>query len=124
MALLGELEQKVMNILWAAPKALKPAEVKLQLHCNLAYTTIMTVLKRLTDKKILKRTKMGKVYFYTPIVAKTAYAKNDLRSFFGNIINSYGDLAISQFVDSVKAKPEDLQMLKKYLEDKKDEQLP
>ncbi len=123
MALLGELEQKVMNILWEAPRALKPAEVKQQLHCDLAYTTIMTVLKRLTDKKILKRTKKGKVYFYTPLVAKTTYAKKDLAIFFGNIINSYGELAISQFVDSVKEKPHDLQLLKKYLAEK-DAQVP
>jgi predicted transcriptional regulator len=51
--ILGELEQKVMDIMWAREDSLKPAEVLESLNSDLAYTTVMTILKRLSDKGLL-----------------------------------------------------------------------
>jgi len=117
--MLGHLEQKIMNVLWGSQIPLKPAQVKFALKCDLAYTTVMTVLKRLADKGYLNRDKMGKVFLYSPKVAKNEYVSNDLNNLFENIINSYGHLAISQFVDSVSLKRSDLELLNNYLQKKR-----
>jgi predicted transcriptional regulator len=116
MALLGELEQKVMSVLWNARRPLKPAEVQNRLNWSLAYTTVMTVLKRLSDKGILGRKKQGKVYFYFPRLEKGDYVSTKLNDLFENIINTYGHLAISQFVDNLKENPSDLEILRRYLD--------
>ncbi|HEX8923587.1 MAG TPA: BlaI/MecI/CopY family transcriptional regulator [Patescibacteria group bacterium] len=114
--LLGCLEKRIIDILWEAGEALKPADVQAKLGDNHAYTTVMTILKRLSDKGILKRQLVGKVYFYYPSTSKQEFIKNNLSDIYGNLVDSYGKLAISQFVDSLKGNREDLELLKKYLD--------
>ena len=115
--LLGNLQQEIMEVLWRSPQPLKPNEVLKQLKGDHAYTTIMTVLKRMADKKILKRQLVGKAYFYNPHLSKDQFIESNLYSVFGNLVNSYGKLAISQFVGAVKTNKKDLELLKQYLQD-------
>jgi predicted transcriptional regulator len=114
--LLGSLEQKIMDILWKTGHPQKPAEVLDKLGGQHAYTTIMTELKRMTDKKLLSRELKGRVYFYTTIKSKESIAKNCLCGHFNKLVDSYGELAISQFVDAVKQNHTDLKLLKQYLQ--------
>lgn len=104
-----------MDILWHSPSPLKPAEVLDTLGGKYAYTTIMTELKRMTDKKLLSRQLVGRVYFYSPLKSKESIAKNCLCGHFNKLVGSYGELAISQFVDAVKQNTGDLELLKRYL---------
>lgn len=114
-SLLGPLEQKIMDIIWHSALPLKPAEVKKKLKGDYAYTTIMTVLSRMVEKKILKRQLAGKAYYYSAAKSKPAFAKNCLCGFFDKLVDSYGDLAISHFVDTVKKDKRSLKLLKEYL---------
>lgn len=114
--LFGPLEEQVMNILWEAKKPLKPQEVLGKLRGNHAYTTIMTVLKRMADKKILSRKMCGKAFEYCPCLEKDVFVKKNLSAIYGNLVNDFGGLAISQFVDEIKGNKEDLALLKQYIE--------
>ncbi|MCA9380696.1 BlaI/MecI/CopY family transcriptional regulator [Candidatus Dojkabacteria bacterium] len=119
---LGDLEEKIMKILWGCATPLKPSEVKCQLEGDYAYTTIMTVLARLNEKGILERKRKGKAYYYSPKNNKESFIKPKLKGIFTNIIDTYGNIAISQFVDVLETlKPEDIDKLKKYLDSKIDE---
>jgi predicted transcriptional regulator len=64
---LPELEMEVMKILWSS-EAATVAEVQEQLKPSrpLAYTTVMTVLDRLTRKHVAARRKQGRGYVYRP----------------------------------------------------------
>lgn len=117
--LLGELEQKIMLVLWQSDEALKPSQVLEKLDHRPAYTTVMTILKRLTDKELLKRKRDGKAYLYSPKRDKKLFAENRLGKLFDEVIDNFGDLAISQFVDSVKKDKKDLRLLSKYLKESK-----
>lgn len=119
--MLGELEQKIMNVIWASNCPLKPAQVQNALCCDLAYTTVMTVMKRLTDKGLLTREKKGNTYYYFGTTAKTDYAKNHLRKLFDSLVDSYGNVAISEFVGSLKDNPQDIQKLVDYLNNQDDQ---
>lgn len=114
--LFGPLEEQVMNILWEAKKPLRPQEVLGKLGGDHAYTTIMTVLKRMADKKILSRKMCGKAFEYCPCLEKDVFVKKNLSAIYGNLVNDFGGLAISQFVDEIKDNKEDLALLKQYLE--------
>ena len=63
---LGDLELKVMAILWTSRKPLGVAGVseRLQGERLLAYTTVMTVLVNLFKKGVVDRAKQGKAYLY------------------------------------------------------------
>lgn len=90
--LLGNLEQQIMDILWHSNRPLKPAEVKSQLSTDYAYTTIMTILKRLTDKKILERQAQGKYFLYYPAISKKTHATQTLDHLLSRLLDSYGSL--------------------------------
>lgn len=117
--MLGCLEQKIMNILWSSPVSLKPGEVQKKLDEPYAYTTVMTVLKRMADKKLVDRCLCGKVFFYSPIDNKEKFIKNNLSGIYDNLVRSYGKLAISQFVDVIKSNQEDLNSLKEFINSQK-----
>ncbi|MCA9385619.1 BlaI/MecI/CopY family transcriptional regulator [Candidatus Dojkabacteria bacterium] len=116
MKLLGELEQRIMDIIWSHDNALKPAQVLDELDCGLAYTTIMTVMKRLVEKDVLKRYKCGNYYCYTAKKSKEDLAEKSLPFLFQDIVSSYGELAIAQFVDTLRNSPKDIELLKEYVE--------
>jgi len=59
-----------MDVLWLSSVPLKPADVKAKIAGDSAYTTIMTVLKRMADKKLLSRKKISNVFVYAPLTDK------------------------------------------------------
>nr|NLI50395.1 BlaI/MecI/CopY family transcriptional regulator [Propionibacterium sp.] len=66
MAVLGDLEQHVMAVLWRAGRPLSVREVHEALHYSrtVAYTTVMTVLDRLAKKGVLERRLEGRAWLY------------------------------------------------------------
>ena len=66
---LGPLEAEVMGVLWRAQQALSVREVAGRLNADrsapLAYTTVMTVLDRMTAKGVVTRRKSGRAWLYS-----------------------------------------------------------
>ncbi len=64
---LGRTEARLMELAWdKSSLTVKSAMFHLDLENSRAYTTIMTILNRLTDKGLLQRTKDGRHYVYRP----------------------------------------------------------
>lgn len=116
--ILGELEQKIMKVMWEAQSELKPSEVLAQIGEGYAYTTIMTSLSRLYSKGLLKRKREGKAYRYCCARSKESFVKKNLSKVFATLFNDYGDLVISQFVDTLSNDPESINKLKEALDEK------
>ena len=95
--LLGGLEQQVMDILWSSTASLKPAEVQKKLKNQFAYTTIMTILKRLADKKLVVRKAIGNAFAYSPVKSKEDFACTCLDDLFERLFQSYGQCVITSF---------------------------
>lgn len=68
---------------------------------EIAYTTVMTTMDRLSKKGILKRTKMGKAYEYRPAQSEAQLCMGTTKAMIDMLVRRYGDLAIAQFVDTV-----------------------
>lgn len=90
--LLGHLEDQIMDILWHSAHPLKPAEVRSRLKGDHAYTTIMTIMKRLCDKSLLKRQLRGKVFYYYPVVSRRDHAIQTLDGLLSRLLKTYGPL--------------------------------
>jgi len=74
---LPPLELECMKVLWARGEA-SVRQIREQLAAArrpLAYTTVETIMDRLTRKSAVSRRKMGKAHFYTP-----AYPKEQARA--------------------------------------------
>jgi predicted transcriptional regulator len=105
-ATLGELEKQIMDIVWECIScSARDVLNKLETNRKLAYTTVATILQRLYDKGLLKRTEDKLGYIYSPKVTRESYSKNISHSFLKNFINSFGDTAIASFAESIDKLP-------------------
>lgn len=62
-----------------------------------AYTTYMTIMRRLDSKGLLSRRRDGKTDFYRPVHSRETYA--DLRAQAGvdELVEQYGEVALGHF---------------------------
>ncbi|MHC4883038.1 MAG: BlaI/MecI/CopY family transcriptional regulator [Planctomycetota bacterium] len=78
---LTEAEWQIMKALWAEwPATARQIADRLSGEVNWAYTTIKTMLTRLTEKKALKETKKSNVSVYEPIISRPDAQRNALKS--------------------------------------------
>lgn len=61
----GELETTILRLFMKEERPLSVNDVVNRLGGKNAYTTIMTVMSRLFEKGVLKRSKEGRSYFYS-----------------------------------------------------------
>lgn len=85
MRAFGELEERIMRVLWrrGRPATVRDVHGALVKDTPLAYTTVMTVMDRLWRKGFLQREQRGRAYEYTPVRTEaehTATLMNELLS--------------------------------------------
>ncbi|OLB74823.1 MAG: hypothetical protein AUI14_22560 [Actinobacteria bacterium 13_2_20CM_2_71_6] len=64
----GDLKQQVVAVLLASNVPLTPGQVREAIDADLAYTTVMTVLNRLSEQGLVARRRAGRAYAYTAVV--------------------------------------------------------
>lgn len=119
---LGELETKVMETVWEKGKPISVSDVikVLSKKRTIAYTTVMTIMTRLTEKGLLKRTALGKAYLYKPAFSKDTFLTRVSKQIIKNLVSSFGDRAIAHFAQELENIPEEKkQKLLKILKFKK-----
>ena len=87
MAVTGELEQAVLEILWSRAGRLSVREVHelLAADRDLAYTTVMTVLDRLAKKGLVVRNLDGRAWLYRPAKSRADEATETVLSVLGRL---------------------------------------
>jgi predicted transcriptional regulator len=71
---LGELERAIMEVLWESDDPMTVRQVGTCLtDRELAHTTVMTVLDRLTKKGFVRRQRAGRAWRYRPAESREAY---------------------------------------------------
>ncbi|MDX8050805.1 BlaI/MecI/CopY family transcriptional regulator [Lentzea sp. BCCO 10_0798] len=118
MSRLGELERAAMEVLWdSRSPALVRDVVQALAGRDLAYTTVMTVLTRLTSKGFVRREADGRAWRYSPVASREQYVAQlmlDALSLTGD-----REAALTHFARSVSS-PE-AEVLSQALADKQDE---
>lgn len=89
----GALERDIMEVLWGADDPLTPAEVSERLDVDLAYTTVMTVLRRLHDKGRAVREQRGRAFAYSAAVSELELAVEQLHAVLSPMTDREGALA-------------------------------
>lgn len=97
----GELENQVLDVVWAAPGPVTPREVHeaLSKERDLAYTTAMTILVRLCEKRVLEREPAGRAFAYRPRISREQRAAARM----SDALTTAGDpaLALTHFVKAL-----------------------
>lgn len=104
---MSKLEQEVMAIIWKCEScSVRDVMVKLT-NTKLAYTTVATILQRLTKKEIVTRKWQRVGFVYLPKVTKETYAKKLAQIFVNNFYSAFNDTAIVSFAESIETLPKE-----------------
>ncbi len=84
---ISDSEMKIMEIIWKCGGEMTSSEIFRQLTGKWAPTTILTFLKRLTDKGFLTVRKSGKTGYYSAAVNESEYKRRQTEEFIKEIHN-------------------------------------
>lgn len=104
---LGDLEADIMMIVWQAKRAtVREVYEKLRLQREIAYTTVMTIMGRLADKKLLEKEQQGNAYVYSPTISQEQFSKQVASEVLDGLLEEFGEPAISHFVEKIGSEDE------------------
>ena len=105
---LSNLEQQVMNIVWKHQRcSVREVLEQLQKRKKIAYSTVATMLRRLEQKKLVIKNTKAMTFAYSPKISKEAYSKGLTLSFLKKQVQSFGDIAMASFVETLDELPTD-----------------
>jgi predicted transcriptional regulator len=101
-ALLGPLEQEVMDVVWRrGDTTVRDVHDDLAARRNIAYTTVMTTMTRLASKGLLVRDTEGLAHRYRPAVSRDRYARSAVGDVLSWLLERYPEPAASYLADVV-----------------------
>ncbi len=100
--LLGPLEARVMGIMWKAERPLMGRDISERIgESGPAYTTIMTIMNRLTEKGLLRRRPKGNAHTYEARLSENEFLHRTAKDRVKRILADFGDVALAQFVHEI-----------------------
>ncbi len=106
---LGPLESEIMEVVWELDEVtVRDVHDRLSATREIAYTTVMTTLGRLTDKSLLRRHESQPAHHYAPLVTRDQYAHSTVKSVVDWLIGHFPDPAVAYFLDRVEKEDEEV----------------
>lgn len=114
---LGETEIEVLNIMWELGSAsVSDVRERILVKRDIAYTTVMTVMRKLADKGYLSFTEDGKSYVYSPEIPAEKVRGSLLRDLVTRVFQgSHRDL-VRTLVSEESLSSEDIAEIKRFIE--------
>lgn len=110
-----ERELDVMGVLWETGAA-TVAEVRARLADDLAYTTVLTVLRTLEEKGHVGHTEEGKAYRYHPLVERRAAGSSVLKRMMRRLFRDSPEVLLTQLVSDRALSPAELRRMRALLD--------
>jgi predicted transcriptional regulator len=108
-------ELDVMAVLWTlGPSTV--AEVREQLDDELAYTTVLTILRTLEAKGFVSHEEEGKAHRYAPLVARERAGKSALGQVLDKIFGGSREMLLANLVRERGIDAAELKRLRKILD--------
>src|SRR5687768_759037 len=108
-------ELDVMSVLWDLGDA-TVAVVLDQPATDVAYTTVLTVLRTLEQKGYVEHTGEGRAHRYHPLVKREAAGRSALRRLLDKVFQGSPELLMTHLVSDKNLTDEELRRLRKLLE--------
>src|SRR4051812_32588161 len=110
-------ELDVMAVLWSTGSG-TVAEVRDALADDLAYTTVLTVLRTLQEKGYVRPVAEGRAHRYFPTVTQEQAGKSVLGRVLDKVFAGSTESLLTQLVSDRTVHPEELRRLRKLLDDR------
>jgi predicted transcriptional regulator len=107
---LTEQELEIMKIVWQRETAtVRDVYEALLERRKVAYTTVMTMMKILEQKKYLKKTLAERAYIYRPAQPKGQVIGDMVRDFVNRVFNGSAEPLLLHLVEEHDLSPEELE---------------
>lgn len=114
-------ELDVMAVLWdRGPSTV--AEVREAMHDELAYTTVLTVLRVLEEKGHVRHEEEGRAHRYHPLVERQAAGTSALRRLTAKLFRGSPELLMTQLVSDRRLTDEELRRIREMLDHRLNEE--
>lgn len=108
-------ELDVMAVLWERGSA-TVAEVREKIPDELAYTTVLTVLRTLEEKGHVGHRGEGKAHRYFPLVERRVAGRSALARLIDTVFNGSPELLLTQLVTERDLSEEQLKRIRKLMD--------
>jgi BlaI family transcriptional regulator, penicillinase repressor len=112
-----ERELDVMDILWERGSG-TVGEVRDRLHDELAYTTVLTVLRTLEEKGYVGHESEGRAYRYYPLVERVEAQESHVRRLVRKLFSGSPELLMTRLVSDRDLSSEEAERLRQLLEER------
>lgn len=110
-------ELDVMSVLWDLGGA-SVADVRSRMPDDLAYTTVLTILRTLEEKGYVGHTEAGKAYRYHPLVERQDAGTSVLRRLTRKLFKDSPELLLTHLVSDRGLGDDELRRMQKLLEER------
>ena len=114
---LSNREAEIMAVLWEQGPC-TVAEVRQKLSDDLAYTTVLTILRNLEAKGYVGHEAEGRAHRYAPRIKQQAARKSAIRHLAGKLFQGSSDLLLTQLVSDRKLSEDQVRRIREILEEK------
>ena len=115
---ISEAEFEVMKVIWDKAPISTNDIVKELSDSSWNVRTIQTLISRLEKKHVISHTKEGRVFVYTPLVAREDYVRLESRSFLDKFYNGAANKMVMNFIENDMLTDKDIAELKELLNKK------
>src|ERR1700676_4335453 len=107
---LTEQELEIMKIVWAREvSTVRDVYETLRERRKIAYTTVMTMMKILEQKKYLRKTQEDRAYVYRPAKPKNQEIKSMVREFVNRVFNGSAEPLLVHLIEDQKLSKKELE---------------
>lgn len=108
-----------MKIVWAGGAAtVREVYETLREKRTIAYTTVMTIMNILVDKKHLKKKSVDRVFSYEPTKPKEKVIGEMVKEFVGRVFDGSAQPLLVQLVEDRHLNEKDLREIERLIEEK------
>lgn len=112
-------ELDIMTVLWELRSG-TVAEVRERLPDDLAYTTVLSLMRTMEEKQLLRHEEEGRAHRYFPLVQEGAVQRTALKQMVEKVFGGEPELLLTQLVSDRRLTEADLRRIRALI----DERLP
>jgi predicted transcriptional regulator len=114
---LGELQLRIMKVLWAAAGPVSVAEVQQSLGGEpLAYTTVATMLRKMEDRGLVAHHEEGRKFLYKAVVTSVQASRSMADDFVHRMFEGSVTAAVNHLLETHDVDPDELAELERLIQ--------
>lgn len=116
---LGDLQLRIMKVLWETAPA-SVAEVRKQLRGPaLAYTTVATMLRKMEARGLLRHDERGRKYLYEPLISSQDVTRSMADDLVDRLFEGSLSATVSHLLETREVSANELARLEELIEERK-----